>query len=298
LSIELELDLSFTGNLADKHRIDLYDAAHALLGFQRSLALTTHLVLNGEVITKAPFLNGAEILALPSEENGWRQKVLIAVGTALGAAAIAPKDSLLGHFVYSAYDYVISETLGFHANYEKSLGEQYRQLQESQRGSAMPHVEQHSFDLLIEKCESAIQEMHRPIVGRHTAEVATVSASIRGQNVVVGKPFTKSSFEYVAATIIGKKPEKIAGTVSSYNLDTYKGRIFTTEEHRAVPFDVREAARDEKSVSHLANSLAISVRSRRPLVDEAMVYCVAYRKTSQAGRLKGYDIISVSKTPL
>ena len=33
------------------------------------------------------------------------------------------------------------------------------------------------------------------------------------------------------------------------------------------------------------------------LVEEAMVYCLAYRKTSQSGRLKGYDIIAVSKTP-
>jgi len=47
----VEFSLSFEGDRADRHELDFYDAAQAMLGFQRSLAITTHLVLNGKVIT-------------------------------------------------------------------------------------------------------------------------------------------------------------------------------------------------------------------------------------------------------
>ena len=34
----------------------------------------------------------------------------------------ADKETPLGHLMHSAYYYVISETMGFHVDYEKSLG--------------------------------------------------------------------------------------------------------------------------------------------------------------------------------
>jgi len=43
--------LSYSGALANNNAIDMYDAARGLAGFHRSLALTTHLMLNGEIIT-------------------------------------------------------------------------------------------------------------------------------------------------------------------------------------------------------------------------------------------------------
>ena len=54
--------LSYEGEAADLSLIDFYDVAEALVGFERSLAITTHYVLNGSVITQAPSLKGAQIL--------------------------------------------------------------------------------------------------------------------------------------------------------------------------------------------------------------------------------------------
>jgi len=71
----LTLTLSFEGNSADDHAIDLYDVSSALLGFERTLALTTHLILNQEVITQAPSLKNAQILSFPSKEGSWKMTV-------------------------------------------------------------------------------------------------------------------------------------------------------------------------------------------------------------------------------
>ena len=64
---DVHFTFSFTGNESDKHVIDFYDVSQALIGFQRSIALTTHLVLNDEIITQSPFLKGAKIYAFPPE---------------------------------------------------------------------------------------------------------------------------------------------------------------------------------------------------------------------------------------
>jgi hypothetical protein len=82
----LELTLAYAGSEADNSEIDLYDVAQALIGFQRSLALTTHLVLNDEIITQAPFLKGARILAAPPEEGSWKITALV-MGLATGLSS-------------------------------------------------------------------------------------------------------------------------------------------------------------------------------------------------------------------
>src|SRR5262249_17333421 len=140
------------------------------------------------------------------------------------------------------------------------------------------------------------REMHRPIVGRETADRATISASVNDKILRVGVPLTAETYEYIAITNTSEKPGPIAGSVSSYNINTFKGRLYVAGEGRPIPFDVAQSARDSRSVSYLAASLAMSVR-RGPLADEALVYCKAFRKTSKSGRLKGFEIVSVSPTP-
>ena len=80
MSDQIQFSFSFEGGAADDHILDLYDVSQALLGFQRSLALTTHLLLNGQIITQTPFLKGAKIYALPPEPGSWQLKALIVLG--------------------------------------------------------------------------------------------------------------------------------------------------------------------------------------------------------------------------
>src|SRR2546428_7773280 len=112
---DIEITLSFSGSRADQNEINFYDVSQALIGFERSLALTTHLILNGKIITQAPALKGAEIIAFPPTEGSWKLSAAVLVA-ATGAYHLgtAPKDTPIGHLIRSGYDYVISEALGFH----------------------------------------------------------------------------------------------------------------------------------------------------------------------------------------
>jgi hypothetical protein len=122
----LRITLSFEGRDADDYEIDMYDAGQAMVGFHLSLALTIHLVLHDEIITQATSLRGARIFALPAQEGSWKTVAIVA--STLAAAGSITKDSPVGNLISSAYDYVIHETLGFHVDYTKSLGQQYEEL--------------------------------------------------------------------------------------------------------------------------------------------------------------------------
>lgn len=148
--------LRYDGGLADNNTIDMYDAARGLAGFQRSLALVTHLIVNGEIITQAPSLRGAQILSSTPEEGSWKVTAVILGG--LFTLTSAPKDTTAGDLVFSVYDYVVKSTLGFHVDLTKSLGAQAEDELKKKK------VTREKLDSLMEKTESSIAEIHRPII--------------------------------------------------------------------------------------------------------------------------------------
>ncbi len=292
---QLRFTLSFSGNDADRNEIDLYDVSQALVGFQRSLALTTHLVINDQIITQAPSLKGASIYALPPEEGSWKMTAVLGIAaTTLTTIGTAPRDTVIGHLIYSAYDYIINETLGFHVDYEKSLGEQYEELKKEE--IEIEGIKQHRLDSLTEKCEKAIKDLHRPIYAKETASKGIIEVNFPRHTYPIGKPLTLSTYEYISFTQTESKTTIIRGRVSSYNSNTFKGRIYVPEEGRPLPFLLVNDAKTEYSVSIIANSLLANTQ-RSLFSDEGFVFCKAFKNTSKSGMIKSYNIVEVSATP-
>jgi hypothetical protein len=180
----VRFSLSFDGAEAAEHAVDLYDVSQALVGFQRSLALTVHLVINGAIITQSPSLRGARIYALPPEPGSWGIKSLVVIGsvaTGLYQLGSLPNNSPLGHLVFSLYDYVISESLGVHVDFNKSIGQLYEQAKKT--NPKLKPVTETQADSLIEKCDAAIREMHRPISMTKTAESAVITCALGSEEV-------------------------------------------------------------------------------------------------------------------
>ena len=284
--------LSFEGNDAEDHELDFYDAAQAMVGFQRSLAVTTHLVLNGQVITQAPSLKNARIVVIPPLEGSWKVKASVVGSLLVGAyyAGTAPTDTPLGHLLHSAYDYVIAESLGFHVDYEKSLGEQYEELKE-QGTPNLPHLDQSRFDSVIEKCERSIVEMHRPIVKSETATSAQISYFNNRREYRFDYRLSASSYDYMVEDIRDIRPEDILGRISSYNINTYKGRVYVEGERRSIPFVLGDQARGIDDVSQVTRSLSRNAAGRS--YEGGDFYFRAFANRSKNGRLKYYHIVEV-----
>jgi hypothetical protein len=284
-------ELAYSGFDADKHVINFYDVAEALLGFQRSLALTVHLVLNDEVITHAPSLKDATILALPPERGSWKFLARVSlIGTAIYALGVAPRDSVIGNLVTSAYDYVISETLGFHVDFDETLGQQYENLRESR--SRVPQLTQSRLDSLAEKCEAAIKNIHRPISAGKTAERADIAAIVAEDRRSIGGPFTMQTYEHIAYTTRSEQTEILRGRVSSYNSNTYKGRVFVPAYGRPVPFELFDLARSKGNVHLVTGSL--SANALQTNADAGYLYLRCYLRRSKSGVIKRLEVTEVS----
>jgi hypothetical protein len=290
----LQFTLSFTGELADEHRIDLYDVSQAIIGFQRSIALTTHLVLNQKIITQAPAVKGAEILAFPPTDGCWKLNSVVVL-TALYGLGTLENNSPLGHLVYSLYDYVVSESLGVHVDLNKSLGQLY---EEAQRNKVkLPLIKQHQADSLVEKCNTAMHEIHRPIYMTGTAGQAEITATINRERLPLETSFSMQTWEYIHETRTSDEEEAFVGRVSSYNSNTYKGRVYVEKFGRPVSFELSKNARGQKIVELVTSSLQ-SNALRAYKEDEGRVYFKGYQRTSRSGQLKSLLITDLSDKPI
>lgn len=293
MSTELiSFTLSYSGASADNNQIDFYDVSQALLGFQRSLALTTHLILTGEIITQAPSLEGASIIVAAPEAGSWKTTatIIVGVGTAMFKLGTAPPDTPVGNLVRSGYDYVISETLGFHVDFNSTLGKQYDDLHDMR--TDIDKLPQSKFDSLIEKCEPAIKNMHRPIVASHTATDATIISPHKGVARQIGPVLNADTFDYINFTRRDDFTTNVRGRISSYNMNTYKGRVFAMAEQRPIPFELSETARTISAIELVTNSLAMNAQGSH--LPEAEIQLSAYCNYSRSGRLKGLLVVGVS----
>ena len=287
-----QFTLSYEGNDSDRHEIDLYDVSQALIGFQRSIALTTHLVINNKIITQAPALKGAQIIALPPEEGSWKITAGIIL-TGVYSLGTLSNDSPLGHIVHSVYDYVISESLGFHVDYDKSLGQLYKEHNEKE--SKIQKIEQHQVDSLIEKCSTAIKEIHRPIYKTKTAETAKISTTINNDIVPLTSKFSMDTFQYMSDEFVQEQPVIVVGVISSYNSNTFKGRIYVAEEGRPVSFELSETCRKQQPIQLIIASLSAYANKNIPS-EWSHIYCKVWRNMSRSGHLKSYSVISIVHT--
>jgi hypothetical protein len=289
MATPLRITLSYEGRDADNHEIDMYDAGHAMVGFHRSLALTVHLVLHGEIITQATSLRGARILALPPEEGSWKTIAIIA--STLVAAGSITKDSPIGNIISSAYDYVIHETLGFHVDYTKSLGQQYEELKKSHPG--MPVLSEPRLHSLSEKCESAIRDIHRPIAFSQTAATANFWLEDGRTKTKIGVDLDEETADYVNNSIRSESTSIYIGQVTGYNTNNYKGRVYVESERRIISFFLDEKCRTADNLFIITNSLTAAAQHSPQYEEYAKVEFEAYTYRSKSGRIKSFHIIAV-----
>lgn len=284
--------LSYGGEDSDFHRIDLYDVSQALIGFQRSLALTTHLLINDEIITQSPALKGASIYALPSEPGSWKLTALISAG--LFSLGSAQSNSPVGHVLFSLYDYVISQSLGFHVDYNKSLAASYEEA--AKLRIPLPKVEEHQADALIEKCSKAIIDMHRPIVKSETAAHCEITGGSPGRERPLQVKLTAATFEFIHETIRDRIPNVFEGRISSYNSNTFKGRIFVGALGRPIAFELEPHARSNRIVQLITTSLFHSALKQYQ-EPGCTIHLVAFENKSKSGTLKSLTVSKVSGQP-
>ncbi|UIY25897.1 hypothetical protein LZK76_10895 [Rhizobium leguminosarum] len=140
----------------------------------------------------------------------------------------------------------------------------------------------------MEKTENSIREMHRPIAASQTADEAQVSSIIgRASNKIA--ILNSTTYDYVSVTRQVEIPVQLVGRVSSYNINTFGGRIFLETERRPIPFDLAEGCHDAHSVELITSSLRANA-----LGAEGTLTVSAFLFESSTGRLKRILITHVA----
>ncbi len=276
--------LSFEGGTANEHLINAYDAAKALQGFERSIALTTHAVLNGDIIVKAPALKGASVLIAPPRAGSWVAELTVVIG-GIWALNNAARETPIGHLLYSAYDYVIKTATGRDLDYSKSI----RKILEDGRNSAPEASDKLSvgtLDAVIERCEKSIGDIHRPIVESRTSDYAHVlCASSRISDFTIDE----DTYRYISQSVERPSPESFSGAISSYNINSFTGRVYIPSEGRTVPFVLSDTLRNSRYLDSVTSSLRANALKlgNQAIEFESIVY------ESSNGRTKRLLIIDL-----
>jgi hypothetical protein len=244
----------------------------------------THLAFNGEVITQAPSLVGAQILFPAIEEGSWKSRAVVVLGAVFTLGSVG-KDSPVGHVVTSLYDYVVSETMGFHPDYDETLQTEYNEHLRDKK------ITKEKVDSVIEKTENSVADMHRPVVASSTAGTGQLFGGARHPKKI-GPDFTEFTYEYVKTTIRDPEETEIVGYISSFNNNTFKGRIFSLEEHRPIPFELMMDARDRRSIGIITQSQHYSGQREN---ERAGVILTVHKLSSTTGRLKRLHVTRVEK---
>lgn len=217
--------------------------------------------------------------------------ILAAIGASIYGAGTAPKNSPLCHVVHSAYEYVVKETLGIPVKYEETLGKTYNRLNAQE--TDLPILSEERFDSLIEKCEPAIRQMHRPIINSKTAEEGVISIDTGSGMKSIDKLLDHYFWEYLTTTLIDDDISWYEGRILSYNSNTFYARIYIPDLKRPIPFELSESARNNEIFQILVESLCANAAQMHNSQGIVRIRGYAYR--SKLGRIKKLRIFGINE---
>lgn len=294
--MDCALSLTYRGSLADRGMLSFYDLAHALSGFERTISITTHLLLNGKVITQSTSAKGFHILVTPPEVGSWKLTALVGVGGTLAAFGTAAPDTQFGWLAKSATEYVIQETLGFTPNFDETLGAQIEKYRASEpRHPISNELSEDRFDSVIEKCEAGIKGLHRPIVFSESAGQATIDFKVAATTGQMDVAIDQETYQYISEVYRAEDIKRYCGIISSYNVNTYRGRIYSHDQERTIPFELSKESRNDPSLRLIGASLNRNVVRQRREEDNANIdICFeVFENTTSTGRVKSLYVVLV-----
>ena len=107
---------------------------------------------------------------------------------------------------------------------------------------------------------------------------------------------TQLSYDYISRTVRREEVIEHEGLVSSYNVNTFKGRIYLPLEQRLIPFELGERARNSSNISLITSSLRSNATERR--TNNGLIIMLGQRLESSTGRLKALIVQEISKSQI
>jgi hypothetical protein len=216
---EIPLTIKYDTPTDRSGRIDLYSGPKSIFGFAKVIQLSTHLILNQEVISRSTRAKSADFYMLPSREGSFIQEIIIIVQN-YPAESISSTIAVnvLSNHISDALKWLIKSAVG-------AINEEYKPLEQRLGSDLEPY-----FDDLQVVLDGPIREAHN-FVERLGGTVALLDAN--GNEMVT---FNDDTLDYIKDEHLSDQFEKITGHVTRYNVLTGNGRLKDYRNGNVIPF--------------------------------------------------------------
>lgn len=202
------------------NEISAYDAAQALYGIARSLAITTHYGLTGKIIKQAPSISGAKVLVQPPRAGSF--EFIAPVVDFIAQPAGPSIGEVITISVASSFIYDLTKLL-----YRRLCG-----LSENPETAQLKDVllrKPGEIDSIADSIEEDVIRLHRPLDGN------VFNFHIYGGTNKFGD-FDRKTYDFAKTKELGSSIEHFVGNVASLNGNTLNGRFWLADEQRTVGF--------------------------------------------------------------
>lgn len=255
--------------------LDAYDAAQALYGISRSLAILTHYSLHRRVIKQAPSLHGAKVLILPPNAGSFEFIAPIVPILADAGNATAIAQNLAASVLYDLAKTIYRRLAG------KSESTSSREMQ------ALARHASGDLDAITDAISEDIVRIQRPIAS-DKRRIYNINVSGGTMHLV---HLDRDTLDYSRTKVVSDRETEFFGHVRSFNGSTVQGRFWIEAEERTVSFTVNRGSKIS------ANQRSVLSWSLDQWVSklEGFIYLSGFPLTSRTGLLKHVFITKVRK---
>ncbi|WP_460053015.1 hypothetical protein [Pseudomonas sp. H1_A05] len=259
--MKINFSIRYHDGSANFNGLNMYYGADSFGGMSEVVALTTHAIVNNEILKQTPSTKGFSLDFKESHEGSFIQKFVLEF-TSSDAISVINYLSVEGFM--ELLNFHISSPLGLNPKITIDAAKRWFR-------SYMEDSEE-----LLDRLARPLERIHHPVSGQG------YQVTLRKSRTPI-LSFSESTLDYLTGKEISERSEELIVAVSRFNARTGTGRFIENEDADSVSFSPPKAGIPQRSKRLLANSL-------RALVDDQFlpVRAEIRRVLSRDGRTKHY----------
>lgn len=265
-SMKLNFSIRYHDGAAKFHGLNMYYGADSFGAMAEAVALTTHAIVNNEILTQTPSTKGFSLDFKESHEGSFVQKFALEFTS---SDAI----SVISYLTVNGF----MELLNFHLS--APLGVNSRITSDAAKRWFRSYME--DSEELLERLARPLERIHHPVSGQGYQVTLSKSRTPIMQ-------FNETTLDYLSGREISEKTEELTVAVSRFNARTGTGRFIEAEDADSISFSPLKAGLPQRGKRLLASSLSA-------LVDEHFkpIKAEVRRVLSRDGRTKHFILQAV-----
>lgn len=231
--MNITFNIKFDSGAANYDGLNFYYGSDALGGFAEALSITTHAIVNNNVVKQTPAVKGFKLDFKESHTGSYVQKISLEF---TDEEAVRVINHLRPAGFIELLTFHLAEPLGLKPKIESLVAKRWFR-------SSMDDSE-----ALLERLKRPLERIHHPVYGQGYQVTL-----YKSRTPMLG--FNERTHDYLTGSEISGNLEVIEAAVSRFNARTLTGRIIEEEDSDSISFSPLKAGFLRPAKLLLVNSL-------------------------------------------